>query len=230
MMLVESPEVDASEMRNAIRWRLKDLLTIPIDQAAIDVFSLPEDGSRSKQKMVYVVAAESTKIRALVELTDTIGLQLKSIDISELAIRNIVLSLICDDGGERGIAFARLQRSSGTISIYRQGNMYLARSFALDYNAGLFDDLPEEALALELQRSLDYYERQMGQSPPSVVYICGEHINEEKIGDVLKSSVAIPLQILDPGAIAMLSEDVEPRDLSQAMGALGGAFRMPEAM
>ncbi len=225
LILVEPPDVEDGELRDAIRWRLKDLLTIPVESAAIDVFSLPNDGTRANKKMVYVVAAEASKIKSVIQLVHASGLKLESIDIGELAVRNIARRLLCDDDNERGIAVSRIQKASGSVYIYRGGNLYLARTFNLNYNGGLMDDLPEEDLALEIQRSLDYYERQMGQAPPSVVYICGDNITDHKVGATFKASLAVGVQVLDPSAVVLLDESVTSEALKRSFGALGGALR-----
>lgn len=229
ILLVEPPEVPEEELRNAIRWRLKDLITIPLEHAAIDVFALPEDGTRSKKKMVYVVAAHAEKVKSVVALVNNASLQLHAVDIGELALRNIANLLICDDQSRRGIAVARIRRGTGSMYIYREGDMYLARSFSLDYKGGLLDELPEENLALELQRSVDYYERQMGQAPPNVIYVCGENISEDKLGPVLKASLGSRIQLLDPAAVVRLDDGVD-NDLSQrCIGAIGVAMRQEQA-
>lgn len=228
ILLVEPPDVPEEELRNAIRWRLKDLITIPVAQAAIDVFMLPEDGTRSNQKMVYVVAAHEDNIKKLITLVEHGGLQLLAIDIGELAIRNLANAVMCDGTTERSVAVTRIRRGGGSVYIYKQGNMYLARSFALDYKAGLLDDLPEENLALELQRSVDYYERQMRQAPPAVIYICGENILEDKLGSVLKASLGIQIQLLDPTAVVTLAEGVDFSLSQRCLGAIGVAIRQEQ--
>lgn len=228
ILLVEPPDVPEEEIRGAIRWRLKDLISIPPETAAIEIFSLPQDGSKANKKMVYVVVAEAKKLKHLIELVGRGGLDLHAIDIGELAIRNIALRLVGDDGSGRGIAIARLHHGHGSVYIYRQTNLYLTRTFSLEYNAGLLDDLPQENLALELQRSVDYYERQMGQVPPSVIYLCGDHVTEDKIGPTLRASLAIQLQILDPAATAWVDENFETGALMQCIGAFGAALRRDE--
>lgn len=225
ILLVEPPDVPANELRGAIRWRLKDLLSIPVEQAAIDIFELPEDGTRSNKKMVYVVAAEAGKIKSMISLVEGANLKLHAIDIAELAMRNLVARLISEDDTERGVAVARLRQGAGSVYIFRQGNMYLARSFMLDYNGGLLDDIPEANLALELQRSVDYYERQMGQAPPTMIYVCGDNVTNEKLGSELKSSLNIPVQHLDPAAAVDFSGELEDGMLQRCLGALGGALR-----
>lgn len=243
ILLVEPPAVPDEELRGAIRWRLKDLLNIPVEQAALEVFALPADGSRGNKKMVYVVACESKKIKTIIDMTAEAGLMLNSIDIKELALRNLVMRLLPPEQAERGVALARIRRGVGSVYIYRTGNLYLGRSFTLNYNGGLLDALPEESLALELQRSLDYYERQMGQAPPAVIYVCGEHVSADKIGAVLKASLAPRVQWLNPALAVQLAagdaddpvtqeqvtqEQVTQEQVAQqCVAAIGAALRQP---
>lgn len=229
ILLVEPPDVAEDELRGAIRWRLKDLLTIPVDKAIIDLFALPEDGTRANKKMVYVVAAERGKITSIMEKVAAAELKLAAIDIVELALRNVAGQVLSEATADRGIAVARVRAGGGSVFLYRHGNMYLTRNFALNYKGGLLDDLPEEALALELQRSLDYYERQMGQVPPSAVYVCGENVSEDKIGPLLRSSMAVQVQHLNPSAALHLPEQVDGALLQTCMGALGGFLRKEQA-
>lgn len=229
MLLVEPPEVPEEEWRGAIRWRLKDLISIPPEQAAVEVFPLPDDGTKSKKKMVYVVAAEIEKLKAIIDSVARAGLDLKTIDIPELAIRNLALSAIDNNQFERGIAIARLSRGNGSVYIYRKGNMYFARSFSLNYNAGLMDEVPQETLELELQRSVDYYERQMGQAPPALIYVCGEHISPDKIGATIKARFAMPIKVLSPQDFLNLSESCDADNMHFCVGALGAALRSKES-
>ncbi|MCR6653925.1 MAG: pilus assembly protein PilM [Cellvibrionaceae bacterium] len=231
ILLVEPPDVPQEEIRAAIRWRLKDLISIPVDQAAVDVFALPADGIRANKKMVYVVVCESKKIRAIVDMVDEAGLKLESIDINELALRNLMLPLLPPELAERGVALARIRSGAASVYIYRAGNLYLGRSFSLNYNGGLLDSLPEESLALELQRSLDYYERQMGQAPPAVIYVCGEHVSEDKIGEVLKTSLAPRVQWLNPAlAMQIDAADLDEALVQRCVAATGAALRRTEVV
>ena len=42
MVQLEAPELEPDELREAMRWRVRDLIDFPVEQAAIDVFHLPE--------------------------------------------------------------------------------------------------------------------------------------------------------------------------------------------
>src|SRR5690606_37785755 len=56
LYLVEAPNVEQAEMRAAVRWKIKDMLDMPVDEAVVDVFPLPEDAFQGRNRMVYVVA------------------------------------------------------------------------------------------------------------------------------------------------------------------------------
>ena len=225
LLLVEAPDVPEQELREAIRWRIKDLISTPLENTAIEVFKLPTDGVRGGKKMVYVVTADLNKIKQVIALANQAGLELKTIDIVELAIRN--LSLLKNEGqpGERGIGIARITQGAGTVSFYREGNLYLSRQFQINYDAGLLDDLPADHLILELQRSLDYYERQMGQKPPVAVYLCGDNISEDKVTSDLSRALSAPLKYLAIDEMIQFAAESDSRLAHLCVGALGGALR-----
>lgn len=225
LLLVEAPDVPEDELREAIRWRIKDLISFPVENAVVDVFLLPADGNRASKKMVYVVVAERERIESLVELVHESGLTLASIDIGEMALRNIALVKQGDEEAGRGIAMVRIVEGGGSVSIFREGNLYLSRQFKLAYKGGLLDDLPGDALALEVQRSLDYYERQMGLAPPAVLYVGGENISEDKITIDIKRSMTVPVEFLELADQFELPEKEDDSLMQVCLGALGGVYR-----
>ena len=193
LLLVDAPDVPDAEMREAIRWRIKDLISIPVAHAAIDIFNLPRDAHRAGKRMLYVVVADVTYIKSLIDIVRDAGLKLLSIDIGELAIRNLMLLA----EPERTVAMVRVRQGGGCVAIYRNGDLYLSRQFQLKYNAGLLDDLPDESLALEIQRSLDYFERQMGQAPPACIYLCGDSVSDDKITQSLMRGLNVPIKFFE---------------------------------
>lgn len=226
VLLVEAPDVAEKELRQAIRWRIKDLISIRVEDAAIEVFLLPKDGGRSGKQMAYVVALEMERVKSAVALIRASGLELVSIDIGELALRNLVClkETIAKDTG-RGVALVRLVEGKGIVSIYRKGNLYLSRQFKIDFGGGLLDDIPVESFLLEVQRSLDYYERQMGQVPPASLYVCGDNISEDKITADLTRGLSVPVKYLNIRDLVSVSERTEDGLLNVAVVALGAAMR-----
>ena len=43
LLLVEAPKVAPQELKQAMKWRVKDLVTEPLDSLIIDIFPLPGD-------------------------------------------------------------------------------------------------------------------------------------------------------------------------------------------
>ncbi|WP_086931218.1 hypothetical protein [Agarilytica rhodophyticola] len=224
LLLIEAPDVDDTDLREAARWRIKDLISTPLEKVVVDVFRLPDDASRSAKKMAYVVVTELDRVNELIALINGAGLTLASIDIAEMALRNIAL-MVNDQMHERGVGIVRIFQGGGIVLLYREGNLYLSRQFQLNYNGGLLDDLPCDELALEIQRSIDYYERQMGLVPPGALYVGGENISEDKICQDFARNLTVPAQFLDITPTVEFVDDIDSAMTQLCLGALGGVYR-----
>lgn len=220
LLLVEKPDVPDNEVRDAVKWKIRDLIQTSIDAVAVDIFALPDDARRTGKEMVYAVVAELEPIRHIIDVVQESGLVLKVIDIEVMALRNLATI----KQPERGTAVVRLRAGEADVSIFRSGNLYLSRRFQLNYGGGLLDDLPVDALALEIQRSFDYFERQMGQAPPTILYLCGEGLGPEKITESLVRSLPVPIEFFD------LSAQIEAQQADEALAqicvaAIGATYR-----
>ncbi len=222
LLLGEAPKVPLDELAEALRWRVKDLIQFPITDAVIDAFLLPEDSARGTSRMAYAVVMQRNHLVQLIGQTKAAQLTLETIDIPELVLRNLVQTC-CET--KRGIALIKLAPGGGSLQIIRDGNLYLSRQFSLAYNGGLLDELPAEALVLELQRSLDYFERQMRQIPPSHVYLCGENITSDKLTAAIRNSLTVTIDVLDVHSGLQIGKDVQEHTLSLCLLALGAALR-----
>jgi MSHA biogenesis protein MshI len=222
MLLGEAPKVPPEELAEALRWRVKDLIQFPIADAILDAFQLPEDSARGTSRMAYAVVAQRGIITQIIAQAKAAQLNLQAIDIPELCLRNVAQA--CGDT-KRGIALVKLGQGGGSLQIIRDGNLYLSRQFSLAFNAGLLDDLPGDALVLELQRSLDYFERQMRQTPPSNVYLCGENVTADKLTPEIRNSLAVKIELFNIESGIQLGENAQQHSLSLCLLALGAALR-----
>jgi MSHA biogenesis protein MshI len=225
LLLVEAPKVPATELREALRWRIKDLIHFPAADAVIDVFLLPEDSAKGANRMAYVVASERKVITEAIARVETAQLKLSAIDIGELALRN--LAVTCTDTS-RGIALVRLAAGGGSLQIVRNKALYLSRQFALPYNAGLLDDLPADMLVLEVQRSLDYFERQMRQPAPARIALCGENVTRDKIGGDITGALPMGVDLLTLEQGLEIAPEVSQHILSLCYPAIGAALRQEQ--
>lgn len=222
LLLVEAPNVPGTELREALRWRVRDLIDFPVAEAVIDAFLVPEDKARGAKRMAYVAVAHRKTIVQAVARVEAAKLDLSAIDIPELALRNLV-EVCCDTG--RGAALVKLVPGRGSLQIIRGGDLFLARQFTLPYEGGLLEDLPADALVLELQRSLDYFERQMRQPPPGQVYLAGENVSADKLTDEITSALPNALSLLQLSPAIEIDAEVPEHTLSLCLDAIGAGLR-----
>ena len=220
LQLAEAPKVPPQELRDAIRWRIQDIIPMPLEQAVIDAFPLPENTGRGD--MVYAVAAHREQVDDTATLIAEAGLKLNSIDINELALRNLATVI---NRSDRSIALVSIAPGRACVNVFGNASLYLTRQFDIRWNGGLMEELPADSLALELQRSLDYFERQMRQPPPQHIYLWGEHITSDKVTDELHNSLPAPISVLPLEQHLALPAAVEAGDLPFCYGAIGAALR-----
>ena len=223
--LLEAPQVEASELRAAVRWKIKDLLDMKVDDAAIDVFQVPQDAYRGRE-MVYVVATLKTRIQKIVEMVNASGLELAVIDLPELVLKN-VSSCYLDD--RNGLAFMDLRRSGSTMNLTHDGDLYLTRRINTQLDQAVMNSADwvevRDRLVLEIQRSLDYYESQMGKSPITRITIAPRmhdtHEMSKALDELLTAQVS-PFNLAD----FMLADVPLTPELQQfALPAIGATLR-----
>lgn len=163
MLAVEAPNVPPAELKTAVLWRIKDMLDFGVDDATVDVLDIPADKSaQSRNRSLYAVAARNGVIKKRMTDFDAAKLPVSVIDIPELAQRNIA-SLLEDKG--RGLALLSFDESGGLLTFTADGELYLSRHIDVPLSQLSEPDSEQrqrhfDRIALELQRSMDHFERQ----------------------------------------------------------------------
>lgn len=218
LMLTEVPKVPEAELAQAVRWKIKDLLAFPLEEAAVQQFALPADAYHGRQKMTYAVAIQKSSLKEMADPVEAAGLALDRIDIAELALQNIALRCAPSDGA---MAVLQLFGAEGILNLVEDGEIYFCRRVDIGLELMRQSSDPQQfldALVLELQRSLDFYESQMGKGIITHLYY---ERGLQGMGDVLTR--ALPLQVteLDPSALV----GAQVADVSATcMSAIGGAL------
>ncbi len=224
LLLVEAPRVEASELRSAVRWKIKSLIDFHIDDAVIDVFEIPGQENRPQgQSMMYVIAARARRIRELVDLFEEADRNLQVIDVADMALRNLA-ALLDDD--VRGVAMLHLERDHGVITVTRQGNLYLSRRLETGH-----DNLGAEAseqLVLEVQRSLDYYDSHFAQPPVGSLRLLPGFAGCEQLIETLADGLDLEVSTFDPQAELDCRVALPQSELNATLIAIGGALRREE--
>ena len=228
LLFVEAPDVEAGELKAAVRWRIKDMIDFHIDDAVIDVFDIPGQSHGNRPRMMYVVAAQSGLIQKKVELIQGAGLDISIIDIPELSQRNIS-SMLPEDVS--GVAFLYLSDKGGLITLCRQSVLYLTR--VLDIGAKtLFAASDEDSrtraydsVVLEVQRSLDYYESHYAQSPIKTLVISADNENSLDLINHLNENLGITSRMIDIDVVINSKVPVDINLQTHCMPAIGAALR-----
>jgi MSHA biogenesis protein MshI len=163
MLVVESPNVPPDELKTAIRWRLKDMLDFHVEDATVDVLDIPlEKGAPVRNHSMYAVVARNQLIQQRQSLFEEAKIPLAAIDIPDMAQRN--LSVLAEQPG-RGQAMLAFDETGGLLTVTYAGELYLSRRIdiplsQLQQSDGGQRGAVYERVILELQRSLDHFERQ----------------------------------------------------------------------
>jgi MSHA biogenesis protein MshI len=225
LVQIEAPDLDADELREAMRWRVKDLIDFPVEDATIDVFALPESRRPGAPSLVYVVVAKSDRVEALGGLLRDVGLEVEAIDIAEMAIRNLALHL---DRPGRPRAYLQLQAGQTIIEISDGSQIFLSRRVIQDYDENSDAELLRaqmENLALEVQRSLDYFESQYALGPADrLSVIVDSDALFEAFGRVAGTFLTVQAERFSLTGIAT-SGNVDLDRLGQGATAVGAAMR-----
>ncbi len=227
LLLVEAPDVEESELGEALRWRVKDLVSYEIADAAIDYFSLPEDAYHGRNQMLYVTVAPKSLIDRVANCVHTAGLTLDVVDIPELALRNLA-ALQGDD--TIGTAFLALQAPVSLVNLISDGDLYLTRQ--IETHGELLTDDPEQDIAdraegmiLEIQRSLDYYESQIGKPPCLKLVLCPLQSGETPLMTQFRYNLAVEILQLDIGEHLSSSVALTPLLQRQCLFAIAASLR-----
>lgn len=227
---LEEPTVPAEERRQALRWRLKDIVDFPVDNASIDVLDIPAEGQAAgRPGGVFVAAAAGDVIAARMAVFAGAKLDLEAIDLPELAQRNVAALF---EEANRGLAFLALDDQGGLLTFTYRGELYACRH--IDVSASqLAQADPErrqqllERLALELQRSLDTFDRQFGFiSVARLMVACAPAVDDLAAG--LAANLYLPVHAMDLSEVAefpALPELRNPARQAQCLTAIGAALR-----
>lgn len=217
------------ERREAMRWRVKEMVDFPIEDAGIDVFEMPAVGSRSAQ--LWVVAAPKAVLEQRIQAFQEARIPLSTIDIPELAQRNLA-SFFQQE--HRGVALLSFAREGGLLTITHDDQLFVARH--IDVGAEALIEVGQESLrervALDVQRTLDNFDRNYGAIPLTSLHLAPLPGGEALVA-YFGDNLSLPIervdlaQVLDFSAVPALKEIAAQ---AEVWFALGAALReaMPE--
>jgi MSHA biogenesis protein MshI len=225
LLQVDAPDnagdLPHDELRDSLRWRIKEMVDFPIETAGIDFIEIPAVGARSAQ--LWVVVADRSAVQSRVQLFQDSKISLTAIDVPELAQRN--LSALFEEPN-RGLALVAFDSKGGRLTISYQGELYMVRHIDVggpELAAANAETLYERVL-LDIQRSLDNFDRSYSAIPLNRLLV-GPLPGGEQFVDYLAGNLSLPVasanlaDVLDFEAVPGLAEVTAQYTNWRALGA-----------
>lgn len=230
VIYTEPLPVTAAEFQQAIRWKIQDSVPYPIQDAIIDHFDMPEQKTgSSSNKMMAVVVARKSYVDAFSQILKEAGLRLTTVDIPELALRNLTALY---ENDEKATALIYLQNKDSEIMITQQKTLYFSRKleFGLEH---YHPDLMTEAdltgqldkLSLEIQRSFDYYQAQWRNPTPTRIFLAMAEGSPENIAKQLEKRLSIPLHVFNISEIIPCKTPISVEQQGKYLPVFGAVIR-----
>lgn len=230
---LEAPAVPREERREALRWALKEMVPYPVDKACLEILDIPGEGlPYGRSAGVLAVSADEQVVRARVAPFVAARVSLDVLDAPELAQRNVAALF---EEENRGLAFLRIDEAGMMLTLSFRGELVAVRRGEITSRQLGSGDAEQQArarerLTLEVQRSLDNFDRQYSHLPVSRLVVACSPPLESLLPDLVESTYVPVLEmdlapLLDCSAVPELRA---PGVQAANLLALGAALRSGE--
>ncbi len=189
-----APAVAAEDMHDALRWQLRGNLGYPAEEALLDFAMLPQPGDGPARNLLLAVTAKRSVVTEAVAPITACGLSVDAVDVPEFAQRNLAQQVLPETNGSH--AWLAFDHDTFLLTVHCLGELAFARRMLLP-NVALSADTEAdpvahfvERVALQVQRSLDLFERQSGL-PPVTQILVDPHLHAAAIATHLGEKTAV---------------------------------------
>ena len=235
LLPMDPPEAPRAAWRDAVRWKLKDMVDFAVDDAGVDLLEMPPQPAGRRQAGVIAVVAPAAALRGLIEAGQDADVEWAALDVAETALRHLG-AMLASPG--RGHALLHVGPTHGTLAITCDGVLLQSRQIDItDAQLAGADEAARQAAfdraSLELQRSLDGFERSHAQvvierlhvlPGPGVAAFC-DHVRELLYVPVLPVQLA---DVFDLQAVPALADEAMQARLVMALAAALRGGEQPE--
>jgi MSHA biogenesis protein MshI len=226
LIQTEAVEGNPEEAREVVRWKLKDQVEFPVDTAAIDLLPIPSEGRTAQ---VFAALSPESTIAPLVQAFQAAKVPLAAIDLPEISQRNLA-ALFEEEG--RGLATLIFDEDEGMLTFSMNGELLVVRHIEISAQqiVAADDDRREmlfERIALDIQRSLDNFDRLYSAIPLSGLLVASIPGVDGFLG-YLRANLTVSVTALDlPGAVDLGATPalLDPVRQFQSLRAIGAALR-----
>jgi len=226
---IDAPAVPQAELRQAVRWSIKDLIDYPAESAELDVVEIPGAGGAGRARSLFAVSARNSAIAACVAPYNDASVELEAIDVVEMAQRNI--AILCE-APNRAVALLAFHPDGGMLTITGNAELLVARRIEIPLERLLAADAEQRSqyldrIALELQRSLDNFDRQFSFISLSRLLLAYTPVGSG-LAETLRANLDLPVEELDLAQVmdlARVPELASRERQAQCLTVIGAALR-----
>ncbi len=225
LRLLDAPNVPADELKFAVRWQIQDMLDFHADDATVDVLEVPHPEHLNHARQIFAVAAKDSLLVDETMLASRARLTLSVIDIMETAQRNLAVRL---EVPGRALAVFSFIETGSLLTLTLDGELCTARTLGVGLTQ-MENEGPDgvlERLTLEVQRTLDHFDRQFGGIPVDRLLLAPMPAID-RLRDGLAGNLALPVEVMDLAKVLDVSALPDMNALPPVcFHAIGAALRM----
>ena len=227
ILQLERPPVEESELIEAVKWKIKDLISFDVEEAVVEVFELPPMPKNPRRQINAIVSSEAVVRRYIERIADS-GLKLEVLDVQELVLRNLRRVMEFAEG--RSLALLDFLDHDGLLTLYHSKDLYVARDFKIGLSeiesAGDDSEALYDQVLLELQRSMDYFESTYDLPLPRQLRMFPQTAATERMAKYLQNFVGFDVDFIELRRIGgEAARDFDPRPFPAYCAALRGVQR-----
>jgi type IV pilus assembly protein PilM len=225
---ISLPAMPSEELEEQIHWEAEQYIPFDINDVNIDFQILAPDMQDPSKMDVLLVASKKEIINDYLAVFNEAGVNLCVVDVDSFAIQNAfelnyemepekVTALINIGASMMNLNIIKKEISLFTRDVQMGGNLYteeIQKQFGVSIEeaerikvtgeasdqAKLTDTISRvnETLAMEMRRSLDFYNTTAGEGKINEVFISGGGAKTPMLVEAVKNRLGLPVEVIDP--------------------------------
>jgi type IV pilus assembly protein PilM len=247
---ISLPAMPPEELEDQIHWEAEQYIPFDINDVNIDFQILASDQNDPSKMEVLLVASKKEIINDYLAVFSEAGINLAVVDVDSFAIQNAfelnydigpdnVVALINIGASIMNLNIVKNDISLFTRDVQMGGNLYteeIQKQFGVSSEEAerikISGESPDQAklqdtvsrvnetLAMEMRRSLDFYNTTAGEGKISNVYISGGAAKTPMLVEAVQQRLGLPVEILNPFRNVKVNEKEFDQDYLSEIGPL----------
>jgi MSHA biogenesis protein MshI len=219
-LLINAPNVPPTEYNAAIPWQIKDMITYPVNDVAIDYFVFENQDINLKK--LYVVVSQKSFLENIVHTIKECQLNPIAIDIREFAIRNLTNTITKNNN--KSYWCLHIDDSYCLLLIIKQGKILFIRRLSYGWKSLKANDAITQ-LSNEVQRSMNYCNTELKIEHPEAFIFTPCTQQQKIVFENLATNLAKQKYYITPNAITVNNYPISDDLIIRCWPAIGGIIR-----